>query len=86
MYCKCVHKKMVHLLVNYYQLMLQFFNVRTVVIRCTFPHTQIMLHLKKLPSYGIPALLKKDKYQKRESQQDGKTVFHLAGTLLSPLT
>jgi len=39
MHCKCVNKKIVHLSVNYYQLMLQFFNVRTVVTRCDFPYT-----------------------------------------------
>lgn len=71
MHCKCVNKKIVHLLVNYYQLMLQFFNVRTVVTRCDFPHT-ICYNWKKFPSYGIPALLKKTNTRNGKVSRKGK--------------
>ena len=71
MYCKCVNKKIVHLLGNYYQLMLQFFNVRTVVNRCTFPHT-ICYNWKKLPRYGILALLKKTNTRNGKVNRKGK--------------
>ena len=70
MYCKYVNKKNVHLLGNCYQWMLQLFNVRTPVTRCTFPHT--ICYNKKNPSYGIPAFLKKTKTRNKKVNRMGK--------------